>query len=128
MNEKISEKLIREEKIKNEVMLNMLADNILFYTDKPITKVIFLYENKNNQELKEFLVERNLTTEPILAEVLDDYSYLNKCCEEDELPPREGISKSCTTCRWCSYKNECWIVQRGEQSDTKSCKERETEN
>lgn len=107
---KSGRKFTREEKIKNEVMLNMLADNILFYTDKPITKVIFLYENKNNQELKEFLVERNLTTEPILTEVLDDYSYLNKCCEEDELPPREGTSKSCTTCRWCSYKNECWIV------------------
>ena len=107
---KSGRKFTREEKIKNEVMLNMLADNILFYTNKPITKVIFLYENKNNQELKEFLVERNLTTEPILAEVLDDYSYLNKCCEEDELPPREGTSKSCTTCRWCDYKAQCWVV------------------
>ena len=45
-------------------------DNILFHTDVPITKVVFLYENKNNQELKEFVVERNITTEPILTEVL----------------------------------------------------------
>ena len=102
-------KYTREQKIENEVMLNMLADNILFYTDKPITKVIFLYENKNNQELKEFVVERNMTTEPILEEVLEDYAYLNECCENEELPPREGTSKSCNMCRWCGYKNECFI-------------------
>ena len=86
-------KYTREEKIKNEVMLNMLADNILFYTDKPINKVIFLYENKNNQELKEFVVERNMTTEPILKEVLEDYAYLNECCQDEVLPPREGKRK-----------------------------------
>lgn len=102
-------KYTREEKIKNEVELNLLADNILYYTEKPITKVIFLYENKNNQELKEFVVERNMTTEPILKEVLADYEYLNECCEEQEIPPREGTSKSCTMCRWCGYKNECFI-------------------
>lgn len=102
-------KYTREQKIKNEVMLNMLADNILFYTDKPITKVVFLYENKNNQELKEFTVERNMTTEPILTEVLKDYKYLNECCREEKIPPREGTSKSCTMCRWCNYKNECYI-------------------
>ena len=100
----------REDKIKNEVLLNMLADNVLFYTDKPITKVIFLYENKNNQELKEFVVERNMTTEPILTEVLSDYEYLNECCKKKKLPPREGTSKSCNTCRWCSYKTNCWVV------------------
>lgn len=100
----------REQKIKNEVMLNMLSDNILFYTDKPITKVIFLYENKNNQELKEFVVERNTFTEPILTEVLENYAILNNYCETGILPPREGTSKSCTTCRWCDYKTECWIV------------------
>lgn len=102
-------KYTREQKIENEVMLNMLADNILFYTDRPITKVIFLYENKNNQELKEFVVERNMTTEPILQQVLEDYKYLNECCMDKMIPPREGTGKSCNMCRWCSYKNECYI-------------------
>ena len=102
-------KYTREEKIHNEVMLNLLSDNILFYTNKPITKVIFLYENKNNQELKEYVVERNLTTEPILSDVLEDYRFLNECCETDTLPPREGNGKSCNICRWCAYKNECYI-------------------
>lgn len=103
-------KYTREQKIKNEVLLNLLADNILFYTNKPITKVVFLYENKNNQELKEFVVERNMTTEPILTQVLKDYEYLNECVERNEIPPREGGNKSCTMCRWCSYRNECWVV------------------
>ena len=103
-------KYTREEKIENEVLLNLLADNILYYTEKPLTKVIFLYENKNNQELKEYVVERNMTTEPILTEVLADYKYLNECCDTKTLPPREGTSKSCNTCRWCGYKNECYVV------------------
>lgn len=101
-------KYTREQKIQNEVMLNMLSDNILFYTDTPITKVIFLYENKNNQELKEFVVERNTLTEHILTGVLNEYQSLNEYCEENELPPREGTSKSCSTCRWCDYQLECW--------------------
>ena len=107
---KSGSKYTREQKIENEVMLNMLADNILFHTKTPITKVIFLYENKNNQELKEFVVERNMTTEPILTEVLEDYKYLNECCDSQTLPQREGTSKSCTVCRWCGYKTECWVV------------------
>lgn len=103
-------KYTREQKITNEVRLNMLADNILFYTDKPLTKVVFLYENKNNQELKEFIVERSMATEPILTNVLKEYEYLNECIERGEVPQREGTSKSCTECRWCGFKNECWIV------------------
>lgn len=103
-------KYTREQKIENEVLLNMLSDNILFYTDKPITKVIFLYENKNNQELKEYVVERNMTTEPILTEVLKNYENLENCIAKGIPPEREGTSKSCTTCRWCSFKNECWIL------------------
>lgn len=107
---KSGRKFTREEKIYNEVMLNMLSDNILFHTDKPLTKVIFLYENKNNQELKEFVVERNISTEPILDEVLKDYKYLNECIENEVVPPRpQGATKSSQMCRWCSYKNSCFV-------------------
>ena len=107
---KSGRKFTREQKIKNEVMLNMLSDNILFYTDKPITKVVFLYENKNNQELKEFVVERNITTEPILEEVLRDYETLNLCVQDETVPQRpEGATKSCQMCRWCNYKTNCFI-------------------
>ena len=107
---KSGHKFSREEKIRNEVMLNMLADNILFYTSKPITKVIFLYEDKNNQELKEFCVERSMATEPILTETLHNYEVLNQCCATHTIPPREGKSKSDSMCRWCDFKNECWVL------------------
>lgn len=101
-------KFTREQKIQHEVDLNLICDDILYQTDKPITKVIFLYENKNNQELKEYVVERNKVTEHILTGVLNRYEELNEYCEEEEVPPREGTSKSCQTCRWCDFKLECW--------------------
>lgn len=101
-------KFTREQKIQHEVDLNLICDDILYQTDKPITKVIFLYENKNNQELKEYVVERNKVTEHILTGVLNRYEELNEYCEEEEIPPREGTSKSCQTCRWCDFKLECW--------------------
>lgn len=104
-------KFTREQKIQNEVDLNLLSDNILFHTDLPITKVIFLYENKDTQELKEIILERTISIEPILTEVLSDYKYLNECCEAGEVPPRpSGASKSSMMCKWCSYKNTCYIV------------------
>lgn len=102
-------KYTREEKIENEVMLNMVSDNILFHCPHPIKKVIFLYENKNTQDLKEFVVERTIENESILDSVLEEYTYLNRCCEKHKLPPREGTSKSCEVCRWCDFKNECYI-------------------
>lgn len=101
-------KFTREQKIQHEVDLNLICDDILFRTEKPITKVIFLYENKNTQDMKEYCVKRSTVTEHILTGVLNEYQALNEYCEEDELPPREGTSKSCQTCRWCSYKLECW--------------------
>ena len=101
-------KFTKEQKIENEVNLNLIADDVLYDTEKPITKVIFLYENKNNQELKEYVVERNMTTEPILTEVLSKYEELNKCCDTNIVPPREGNGKSCNMCRWCNYKIECY--------------------
>ena len=104
-------KFTREEKIQNEVDLNLLSDNILFHTDTPITKVIFLYENKDTQELKEFVFERTISTEPILTEVLNDYEYLNECCDCGTIPPRpDGASKSSMMCKWCGYKNTCYVV------------------
>lgn len=103
-------KFTREEKIRNEVLLNMLSDNVLFYTSKPITKVVFLYENKNSQDLKEYVVELTINSKPILDAVLSDYIAINKAVETQIAPQREGSSKSDNICRWCNYKNICWVV------------------
>ena len=85
----------------------MDADYVLYNTTRPINKVVFLYENKDNQELKEYVVKRDDT---ILEGTLDKYERLNLACENEEIPEREGTSKSCATCRWCNYKTECWVV------------------
>lgn len=99
-------KYTKEEKLDLQIKLNLQADKILYNTIRPITKVVFLYENKNTQDLKEFVVEHD--TE-LMDNILARYKTLNECIEKDELPPREGTSKSCTTCRWCPYNGiECW--------------------
>lgn len=105
---KDGKKYTRDQKISHEVALNTICDDILFQTEKPITKVIFLYENKNNQELKEYLVERNTVTEHILTEVLNEYKQLNEYCDNNTVPPRGGTSKSSSPCRWCPYVLTCW--------------------
>ncbi len=100
-------KFTRDEKIHFQVELCLKADEVLYCTKKPIKEVVFLYENKDNQELKEFVVKRD---DDILEQVLNKYEILNTCCEEETIPEREGTSKSCMTCRYCNYKSECWVV------------------
>ena len=98
-------KYTREEKLRMQVKLGLQADNILFNTPKPINKVVFLYENKDNQELKEYTVTRD---NELIEGILERYDKLNLAVENNELPEREGTSKSCATCRWCNYKLECF--------------------
>lgn len=98
-------KYTREEKINNQVSLGIQADNILYKTKTPITKVIFLYENKNSQELKEFTVEYD---EAIMNSILERCKTLNEMVENDELPEREGTNKNTPPCKWCDYRIECF--------------------
>lgn len=103
-------KYSREQKIAYEVGLNLLSDNVLYYTEKPVTKIIYLYENKNDQDLKEFVISSKETeNDVILTDMLKRYKKLNECCEKDIMPDREG-TKSSSLCRWCNYHNECWVV------------------
>lgn len=106
---KSGSKFSREEKIKFQVELHISMDDILFGLTKPLTKAIFLYENKNTQELKEYVVERSSLTEPQLQSELENCGVLNDFVEERKLPPR-GNAKTSFECKWCSYRNECWIV------------------
>ena len=103
-------KFSREEKIKMQVELNMVCDDILLTTSKPVTKVIFLYENKNNQELKEFCVTtEDSKSRDILDSVLGGYTKLNECVEKGTVPERQSTRNS-EQCKWCDYFNTCWVV------------------
>ena len=95
----------RQEKIDFQVNLNLEMDKLLFRTATPITKIVFLYECKDNQELKEFMVE---VDEDLVNDILARYEHLNYCVENEVIPDREGTSKSCITCRWCRFKILCW--------------------
>ena len=102
-------KFTREEKIAYQVQLHIDMDDILFGLEKPITKAIFLYENKNDQSLKEFTVERNSLTEPLLQEELDKCLYLNEAVKNRKVPNRE-YTKSSFQCKWCSFNSTCYPV------------------
>lgn len=101
----------REEKIAFQVGLHLRLDDLVYTCDKPITKVIFLYENKNTQDLKEFVVDSTTPeNQEKITEILEGCSYVNDCVETGTVPPREASRKSDSICRFCSYKDECWVV------------------
>ena len=93
-----------KQKLNKKVRDHLLADEILYDCEFPIDVVVFIYENKNTQMIKEFGVDsdKKLTTE-----VLTDYSFLNKCVENENPPPRIG-TKNSQACQYCDWKHDCW--------------------
>lgn len=99
----------RVEKIHHQCSLHDVLDNILYRLEKPIETVVFLYENKNDQELKEFSVtSTSAESKQSIEDILKEYDALNTCVECSKIPDREGKSKSDGICRWCDYKIACW--------------------
>lgn len=68
---------------------------------------MLLYENKNTQEMKEFFIEYD---EKIAQEVVDQIIFVNKCVDENTLPPKE-FDRTDFDCRYCDFKNICWPVK-----------------
>jgi hypothetical protein len=99
----------RDEKIKFQCDLHNQSDKILMQTNIPITKAVFLYENKDTQELKEYLITtKSEEGASYLDSILNECALLNNYVDKKKAPPREGTNRSCTQCRWCNYKIECW--------------------
>lgn len=104
-------KFTKTQKVNFQVNLCMKLDELLMSENSPLTKVVFLYENKDTQDLKEFVVDMSLTqSQALLEEILEECAVLNEYVDNKELPPREGKSKSDSICRWCNYKSACWVV------------------
>ena len=95
-----------------QVSLHTQLDNLLVSCKKPITKVVFLYENKNTQDVKEYVVSStDEGAKEVIENILYECSILNHNVEHHILPPRiEGARKSCGACRWCDYADECFVV------------------
>ena len=99
----------RADKIKFQCELHFKMDSILMKTNVPITKVVFLYENKDNQELKEYCVSsREAKSQEIMSEVLGDCAKLNEYVAKGKVPPRCSSSKNSMDCRFCPFSIECW--------------------
>ena len=102
-------KFTREQKIEFQCGLHAKMDSILWETKMPISKAIFLYENKDNQDLKEFTVSMSeASAKNIIKEVLQEYADLNEYVEQGIVPERCARIKSDPACRWCNFKTECW--------------------
>lgn len=101
----------KEEKIAFQVGLHLRLDDLIYPCEKPITKVVFLYENKNTQDLKEFVVDSTTPeNQEKIAEILEGCSFVNDCVETGTVPQREATRKSDSICRFCNYKDECWVI------------------
>lgn len=99
----------KEEKIEFQVDLHQMLDYILMGINIPITKCVFLYENKNTQQLKEFCVSSKTDeAEGIINQVLSDCTSLNNAVLRGKIPERESKAPSNPMCRWCNFKSECW--------------------
>lgn len=102
-------KYTAEEKFQFKLECHQKADRILWNCARPINKMVFLYENKNDQDFKEYTVKWNDET---IEEMKEKLTYVNKHVAEKKIPPRPELAKnkSCQHCRWCRFRTECWVV------------------
>ena len=102
----------RQQKLDFQLLLHSELDRLLYYQDKPITKAVFLYECKDNQEVKEFVVDSTTDkAKDIIENILIDCNFLNESINVHIIPPRpEGAKRNSNMCRWCAYKDECFVV------------------
>lgn len=127
-------KYTAEEKINHKITHFKIIDVLLFLLDSPITKMIFLYENKNDQNYKEFVVEFNKKDDKEMREYMtiinnavrsyriayrqEIYKLRGKSLSPEAkrklqlkyAPPKEGTSKSHEKCRWCQFKTSCFTL------------------
>jgi hypothetical protein len=96
-------KYTRAEKIKHKVEQHIQMDNILYKLVKPISQAVILYECKDTQNMKEFIIDFNDET---MNPVLDDFLANNIAWKTKTLPERSCRSKS--DGRFCSYVSHCF--------------------
>lgn len=100
-------KYTKAQKMQFRIETHTKLDTLLWNTSMPINKMIFLYENKNDQSLAEFCVERD---EKLINEMKEKFMKINNAVDTQEILDREGTSKSCNVCRFCPHKDNCFVV------------------
>lgn len=97
----------KDEKINFQVDTMEKIINILYATPRPIDTMSVLYENKDNQDIKEFVIKWD---ENLVEEIKEKYEAINEAVEENDEPkrPDDATSKSSQFCRYCNYTYQCW--------------------
>lgn len=74
---------------------------------RKIDTMIFIYEWKPTQEIKEFVIKYNPDIiNPILDNCKNIIAHLESNTEPDR--PDWAVNKSCAGCKYCPYKKVCW--------------------
>ncbi len=68
-----------------------------------INKGIILVENKNTQELKEFIIEKDIV---LINKILTDFEILKTQIANNEMPAKP-LNLPGWKCNYCSYKDVC---------------------
>lgn len=98
-----------EAKLARKLERHSVLDSLLYKCRIPMTKAVLVYENKNDQSMKEFVVDAGTKEGAgIVAELLAQCALVNEAVEKGLAPAREGAGKSDPVCRWCNYRAACW--------------------
>lgn len=76
----------------------------LYFYLTGINKGILYYENKNNQQTTEYVIERN---DKIISDVLEEIKYCVDLAKQRELAPRL-LKPTDVQCRYCDFREICW--------------------
>lgn len=123
---KDGEKFTREQKIAFKVRECLKTDLILYLTLNPVKEVIFIYEDKNDQNIKEFTMEFDevlMKKMKLKFEEIEKSIRLIRMVTQKKkvpditsnvllyvLPKKEGTSRSCNVCKYCGFTNFiCWV-------------------
>ena len=100
-------KFTKEQKIDMKMKEMGQALDILHSCVKPIDTMSLVYENKNDQDIKEFVIKWD---DKLVEYIVERYEYLNECVAKGTMPDRDesATSKSCSVCRYCNYTIDCW--------------------
>lgn len=100
-------KFSKEEKVnyKLKQMENLIE--LLYNYQKKIDTIVFIYMNKDSQEIKEFIVNWD---DAIIAEIQDRCALIDDYRQTNKLPdrPEYATGKTCSFCRYCDYKMACY--------------------
>lgn len=107
--------LVVDLKTSKDSSYGRLSDNVVDFKYKiqitiymwllDIKQGIILYENKDNQEIKEIYVERD---ENIVNSIKKTAKDLLEILKQNKIPKRKYDKKTDYSCRYCDYARRCW--------------------